>query len=402
MKVTEIETIRVDEFPNILHVRVHTDVGLVGLGETSFGPRAVEAYLHESVAPYLLGKDPLRIEEHAMHLGGFVGFAGTGVESRGRSAVDLALWDLFGKVTGQPLYQLLGGASRDDIRAYNTCAGYQYVRATAPGGGLASSAWGVGGEPEGPWEDLDGFLHRPVELAQSLLDMDITAMKIWPFDAYAEKTRGHGISNADLAAGLRPFREIRDAFGDRMELMVELHSMWDVPTAIRIARALEPLEPSWIEDPIRMDALDSLARVADATTIPVTASETIGGRWGFRDLINSGAVSIVMFDPVWVGGITESRHIIGMAQAAHLPIAVHDCLGPVEFTVACHLARHAPNTLIQESVRAFWNGWYREIVTHVPAVEGGMLRAPSTPGIGTELLADHLARPDVRRESSTN
>jgi L-alanine-DL-glutamate epimerase-like enolase superfamily enzyme len=120
VKITEVETIRIPELANTVWVRVHTDEGLVGLGETAWGPAAVAAWVHESAAPYLLGQDPLQIDRHWRALRGFVGFAGSGVETRGRSAIDIALWDLFGKVSGQPLYQLLGGRSRERLRSYNT------------------------------------------------------------------------------------------------------------------------------------------------------------------------------------------------------------------------------------------------------------------------------------------
>ena len=128
MKVTKVETLWLDEFPNVLWVLVHTDEGLVGLGETFFGAQAVESYIHESVAPYLIGKDPLQIDRHARSLYGYLGYRSTGVEMRGNSAIDIALWDLLGKVTNQPIYQLLGGRSRERIRIYNTCAGYRYVQ----------------------------------------------------------------------------------------------------------------------------------------------------------------------------------------------------------------------------------------------------------------------------------
>ena len=125
MKITKIETIRIGEYANICWVQVHTDAGLVGLGETFFGARAVESYVHETAAPLLLWQDPLAIDKLSGALTGYVGFASSGAEMRGNSAIDIALWDLFGQVTGQPIYQLLGGASRDKVRVYNTCAGYQ-------------------------------------------------------------------------------------------------------------------------------------------------------------------------------------------------------------------------------------------------------------------------------------
>jgi len=128
MRVVGVETIRLGEFPNLLFVEIATDEGIVGLGETFFGARAVEAYIHESAAPQLLGQDPLAIEAHSAALGGYVGYGSTGAEQRGASAVDIALWDILGQAAGQPLYQLLGGATRDRVPIYNTCAGYRYVR----------------------------------------------------------------------------------------------------------------------------------------------------------------------------------------------------------------------------------------------------------------------------------
>ena len=123
MKITAIETIRLEEFANLLWLRVHTDEGVTGLGETFFVAKTVEAYVHEGIAPKVLGRDPLAIDRIARDLTPYVGFRSTGAEMRGNSAFDIALWDLFGKVAGQPIAQLLGGFSRDRIRTYNTCAG---------------------------------------------------------------------------------------------------------------------------------------------------------------------------------------------------------------------------------------------------------------------------------------
>jgi galactonate dehydratase len=252
MRITRIDTLRLEEFPNLLFVHVHTDEGLVGLGETFFGAQAVEAYVHESVAPYLLGKDPLQIERHATALRGYLGYASTGVELRGTSAIDIALWDLLGQVSGQPLYQLLGGLSRESVPIYNTCAGYRYVRQRPV---QAVENWGIGdGNPDGPYEDLEAFLTDAGGLARSLLAQGITGMKIWPFDPYAEASNGTGISEGDLDRALEPFRKIRGAVGSAMDVMVELHSLWDVPTAQRILRAVEQFEPYWCEDPVRPDS----------------------------------------------------------------------------------------------------------------------------------------------------
>lgn len=399
MKVTAIETIRLGEFPNLLWVRVHTDEGLAGLGEAFYGAQAVEAYIHETIAPYLLGKDPLQIDRHARAMVGYLGFRSSGVETRGNSAVELALWDLFGQAVGRPLYQLLGGLSRERIRVYNTCAGYRYVRAR-PSERL-TAGWGLpDGEPEGPYEDLDAFLHRADELAQSLLEQGITGMKIWPFDPYAEESGGLFISPEGLERGLEPFRKIRAAVGNRMDIMVELHSLWSLPVAIRIARALEPFEPFWFEDPIKMESLADLAHFARSTRVPVCASETLGSRFAFRELLEGHCVGVVMLDIGWVGGLGEAKKIAAMAEAYHLPIAPHDCTGPVLLTASVHLSVNAPNALIQEIVRAHYWGWYRELVTDLPPLEGGFIAPLHGPGLGTRLRPEVFERPDamIRRQ----
>lgn len=397
MKITKVETVRLGEFPNLLWVRLHTDEGLVGLGETFMGAAAVEAYLHEWAAPKLLGRDPLQIEAIARDLTGYLGWRGSGVETRGNSAVDIALWDLFGKAVGQPVCVALGGKSRDTIRIYNTCAGYQYVRSTT---NQSTSNWGLGNS-SGPYEDLQGFLHHADELAESLLEQGITAMKIWPFDPAAEASHGHYISDADLEVALEPFRKIRKAVGQRMDIMVEFHSLWRLPMARRIARALEPFNTFWHEDPIRIDSLDLLKAYAQDCKAMVCASETLAYKWGFKDYLQTGVAGVVMLDLSWCGGLTEARKIAAMADAWQLPVAPHDCTGPVVWAASTHLSLHAPNALIQESVRAFYSGWYRELVTELPQVHQGMISLNGKPGLGLELLPGLTDRNDCQRRDST-
>src|SRR5438270_3598890 len=190
MRITAIETIHVGAYPNITFVEVHTDEGLIGLGETFRTPKAIAAQIHETVAPYLLGKNPLAIDLHSnVLLNPYLGFASSGVETRAASAIDIALWDLWGKALNRPVHDLLGGLSREKIRVYNTCAGYSYNQ----GGGSRRLVTANSGNDEpaaGPYEDQIAFTRRPAELAQSLLGMGITAMKIWPFDAFAMASDG--------------------------------------------------------------------------------------------------------------------------------------------------------------------------------------------------------------------
>ena len=396
MKITRLETLRLAEFPNLVWVRVHTDGGLAGVGETSFAAQSVEAYLHEFVAPRVLGRDPLEIERLTRGLTGYLGSRGSGVETRAVSAFDIALWDLYGKVCGQPLYQVLGGASREAIRTYNTCAGYRYIRDARQ---QASANWGLGAK-EGPYEDLDAFLHRADELAQSLLEQGIGAMKIWPFDTYAEASDGLHISASDLQTALEPFRRIRRAVGNRMDIMVEFHSLWRLPAAQRIAGALAEFDTYWHEDPIRMDSLALLRQYARASRAPVCASEILAGRWSFKDLLETEAVGVVMFDLAWCGGISEARRIAALADAWQLPVAPHDCTGPLVYLASIHFSIHAANALVQESVRAFYTGWYRELVTHVPQPANGLFAKPPGPGLGAELLPELWQRDDATVRSS--
>ncbi|MBV2143383.1 mandelate racemase/muconate lactonizing enzyme family protein [Falsochrobactrum sp. TDYN1] len=381
MKITAIETIRIDERPNLLWVQVHTDEGLVGLGETFFMSKTVEAYIHEYIAPRVIGRDPLQIDLLANELTGYLGFRSTGAEVRGNSAFDIALWDLFGKATNLPIAQLLGGFSRRKIRTYNTCAGVEYIKKAT---GQQSENYGLADGHEN-YDDLNGFLHRADELALSLLEDGITAMKIWPFDMAAEKTRGQYISSPDLRAALEPFEKIRSAVGDKMDIMVEFHSMWQLLPAIQIARELNPFKTFWHEDPIKMDSLGSLKRYAEVSHAPISASETLGSRWAFRDLLETGAAGVMMLDISWCGGLSEARKIASMAEAWHLPVAPHDCTGPVVLCASTHLSLNAPNALIQESVRAFYNTWYRDLVTALPEVKNGMITVPPGAGLGMEL-----------------
>jgi len=394
MKITQVETLRLGEFPNIIWVRLYTDEGLVGLGETFMGAAAVEAYLHEWVAPKFLGQDPLAIESRNRDITGYLGWRGSGVETRGNSAVDIALWDIFGKAANMPIHTALGGKSRDSIRIYNTCAGYQYVRSAT---NQTTANWGLGhtSKQQGPYEDLEGFLNNAGELAQSLLSEGITAMKIWPFDIAAEKSHGQYISNADLDTALEPFKKIRDAVGHQMDIMVEFHSLWRLPMAQKIARALKPFNTFWHEDAIRMDSLDLLKQYAVDCEALICASETLSYKWGFKDYLQTGVAGVAMLVLSWCGGLSEARKIAAMADAWQLPVAPHDCTGPVVWAASTHLSLHAPNALVQESVRAFYTGWYKELVTELPVVENGMINLNNKPGLGLELLPDLHKRSDA-------
>lgn len=392
MKLTAIETLRLAEFPNICWVLLRTDEGLTGLGETFMGAAAVEAYIHETAAPQLLGCDPRRIEAHHRALNGwYLGWRGVGAETRGNSALDIAMWDLFAKSVNLPLCDALGGRSRDSIRVYNTCAGYKYVRDVSA---QAVANWHAG-ETTGPYEDLDAFLHRPEELAHSLLEQGVTGMKIWPFDPAAERTGGLDISPAELDRALEPFRRIRSAVGNRMDIMVEFHSLWSLPMARRLARELAQFDTYWHEDPFRLDSPSDLAHYAPDCRALICASETLNGVNAFREYLATGCAGVAMLDLSWCGGVTEAKRIAALADAWKVPVAPHDCTGPVVWAASCHFSLHARNAVIQECVRAFYTGWYKELVTALPEVARGEVRVPDGVGHGLELLPGLERREDA-------
>lgn len=407
MKITAIETIQVAAFGNLVWVELHTDAGLIGLGETFRNPEATVAYIHETCAPYLLGQDPLMIERHAqalMHEVGnhFMGFPSRSIEVRGNSAVDCALWDLFGQATGLPLYQLLGGLCRDNIRIYNTCASASYNReARAATNALLIRPDDFPASTD-PLDDLAAQLHRPTELAQSLLEDGITAMKIWPFDAYALPSSGQHIAAPDLARAIQPIAAIRKAHGNAIDIMIEYHSLWQLPAALQIAAALADYDIYWHEDPIAMHHLDDLARYKARVPGRVCGSENLGTRAWYREAFARGAIDVAHFDIGWIGGITDGKKIAALAETFDRPIAPHDCTGPVQLVANLHLALSAPKALILETVRAYTRGYYQEIVTTLPRLEHGVAHPLHTPGLGTALQPKLRKRTDatIRRSAA--
>jgi L-alanine-DL-glutamate epimerase-like enolase superfamily enzyme len=391
-RITNIRTIRIGERPNLIWVEVTTDEGLTGLGEAFRGAAAVEAVIHESVAPMLIGRDARDIEAVSrLLLTPYVGFGASSAEVRAASAIDIALWDLAGQRHGIPVHEALGGKARDRVRSYNTCAGYDYNTKSAQRRDI-----GTGDEARGPYDDQVAFMRDAGTLAESLLSEGFNAMKIWPFDIYAPATQGVSITLSDLKKGIEPFAKIRGAVGDRMEIMAELHSLWSMPAAFQICKALEDFDITWAEDPIaKMDDVASLAELRRSVRTPICASETLGGKVAFRDLLVAGATDIVMLDLAWCGGLTEARKIAALAEAWSRPVAPHDCTGPVTLIASVHLAMHAPTAMFQEVVRATLATWYRDLVTVLPRVEQGWVLPMEGPGLGARLLPDVAACEDA-------
>jgi len=373
MKIVAVETIYLSRGITVhqgpiqwLWVRLHTDAGLVGVGETYPWPEAEAAVVKRALAPVLLGRDPSQIDLLWTDMFQTINFSGwAGAEIRAISAVDMALWDLAGKAAGLPVYQLLGGASRNRIRTYNTC-----------------------------YDRID-FHTEPVKLARSLLDTGIGAMKIWPFDPIAKETRGQYVTREQMRAGIEPLRLIKQEFGEDMEVAMEFHGYWNLHCAIQIAQECEQYSPMWLEEMLPQDNMAAYAELAAATSLPLCVSERLMTRWGFRELMENGAARIVMPDIAWCGGISEARKIASTAETLFRPIAPHNCGGPLLHAASLHLAANVTNLYILESVRRHYDDEYRGLVTTTYPVSEGAFNLPSGPGLGLELAPDVLQRRDA-------
>jgi len=242
-------------------------------------------------------------------------------------------------------------------------------------------------------DDLAAQLHRPAELAGSLLDEGVRGMKIWPFDFVGAAADGRGISAAEIVTALVPFENVRKAHGDSMRLKAELHGLWHLSAAKKIAAALEPLGMDWIEDPVWMDHMCDLGELVRSTSAPIAAGETLGGIGQIDTLLQVGGVATAIVDVTWGGGISFARQAAIQAQAAGKAIAFHDCSGPVTLASSTHLALACANVVEQEITRAFYYGWYHELVDALPPIENGCIRTPPGPGLGLEL------RPELERRA---
>jgi L-alanine-DL-glutamate epimerase-like enolase superfamily enzyme len=399
MKITKIETFvptrpvdnaRVDIF---CWVQVHTDAGIVGLGESTGLPGIIAAAVHDLVAPFALGADPFDREHLWASLWAKAEFTGVGgAEVRAIAAVDIALWDIAGQALGVPLHQLLGGVSHERLPLYNTCL-------------------------NGPvMLDQDRSTAEHVgDLARELIDQGYAAMKIWPFDPVSPRGRSHGgrpaawplgpighrLSNTELELGLAPVRAIRDAVGNGIDIAIEGHGRWNLPNAIRIARALEPYDVLWLEDIMPVDNADDLQRLAQATSVPLCISERLQTRWGFRPILKSGAASFVMFDIEYTGGITEAQTIAKIAETYRLPIVPHGAYGSVLSLANAHLFFAAPNAMLMEVVRSMHGSAYDRWVPNNLVIEHGWVRPPMAPGLGTALDAAIRGADGVAIRTST-
>ena len=401
MLINKIQTIRTPDHPNLIWVKVYTDDGLFGLGETWFGAESVEADIHSRLAPLLIGQEPTRIEYIYSKMRPYIGFFGTGVEMRALSALDVALWDLHGKIKNMPLYDLLGGKTKSNINVYNTCAGPNYVSQNADVRPDNFGTHKIKDTKSKLYEDLEMFMDKPEDLASSLLDMGIKSMKIWPFDFAKGAATGLEISNYDLKKYIQPFERIRKAHGSNIKIKAELHGIWGLEASKKICKALEDYDMCWIEDPIWMDRLDDIPKLAMTTDQPLAGGETLGGLGQIRQLIEISDIAYPIIDVTWGGGITFAKKAAALAESHMKSIAFHDCSGPITLAVSTHLALACSNVIEQEITRGFYYGWYHELVTELPIIENGMISVSNKPGLGMDLSNDLLKKSDIMIKETT-
>ncbi len=378
MKIRRVETVhwksRDDApfWPHWTWVKVETDAGVSGIGETY--PRgANEAAAVHNVANRLVGSDPRDIERIWADLYHAFDFqVAGGAEMRALSAIDLALWDLLGRSLHTPVYRLLGGRSNPRVRLYNTCFPYKY-----------------------------DFLKEPEKIMQELIETrGIRAIKVWPFDGAARRSARQYITQDQIDEALKPVRALRDAFGESIEIALEFHSNWNLPSAIRIARALEPYRPMWLEDLLMPGNPDQYRELAQATSLPLTIGERMAGKLPFEQLLEARAAKFVMFDVTWCGGLTEARKIAAMADAYQLPVAPHTAGGPLLFYASTHLTTAAANVWIQESCQRFYERDWPAMLENPITPSGGTISAPEGPGLGMEIKKEAWAHPAAIRQVS--
>ncbi len=370
VKITKIEFIRFrtdlrikDVRPNWFWVRLHTDTGVTGIGESYPGTEAHLGALKE-LAPYLLGKDPTRIERLWQDLFYRISYQPWGgAEFRVLTAINIAQWDILGKVAGLPVYKLLGGKAQEKLMVYNTMNG-----------------WTIKGMREHD---------HPEKIVEFLLKRGIKAIKLYPYDrGPVNALARHGgtfISQSELKQSLEPIQRIRKAVGDEMEIALDLSSRWNLPCSMQIAKSLEPYGILYLEDPMLPDNLEAYASLARETSVPVCISERLATRFRFREMFEARAVDVVMYDVTWCGGITEAKKISDMADTYKLPTSPHTGGGPLLWFSSIHTATALTNFYIMESVYHLYNDLFPHFIENVPQPVDGFVTAPEGPGLGVVL-----------------
>jgi 2-dehydro-3-deoxyphosphogalactonate aldolase len=375
MKIVDVQTILVGNVPPYhggrrwLFVKLVTDEGIEGLGEWSTGQVGREAsqikLIEDLSEKFVIGADPFQIERLWQQIYATDhDFRHPGLTSTpALSAIEMACWDIVGKASNQPVYNLLGGQFHEKLRAY----------AYMPTDGI--------------WDSPE----KAGEIAAELLKNGNTAMKFDPFPSPLPRPRDIPLTEINRAAAI--FKAIRDAVGDEVEIGIGTHGQLTTSSAIRVASILEPYHPFWFEEPVSPENVDEMARVAAHTSIPIATGERLLTKYEFVEIFHKQAAQIIQLDVGHCGGILESKKIAGMAEAHYASIAPHMFCGPVAAAAAIQLDTCSPNFLIQEfNVTTL----HSDILQTPIQFEAGHIIPPTAPGLGVELNADVVTAHSVQ------
>jgi galactonate dehydratase len=344
LKITKLETFLVK--PRWLFLKVHTNAGLVGLGEPVVEGRALTvATAIKEIEPYLIGKDPRQVVHHWQAIYRHAFYRGGPILTSALSGIDQALWDIKGKALGVPVYELLGGPTRTRIRAY--------AHARTP------------------------------EVLKEKVRSGFTAIKTGP----AKRRPARYIETpAEVKYAAEQFGELRKAAGDDIDIGIDFHGAISPALAKVLIKALEPYNPMFIEEPVNCQQHDIMAEIARGTHLPIATGERVYTKWGFREVLEKKAATILQPDLCHAGGITECRLIAGIAEAYYAAIAPHNPLGPISLAAGVQLAASIPNFLCQEQV-SLGEGYLKKPFV----IREGYLDLPTGPGLGIELDEDAMA-----------
>ncbi len=370
MKITDVDVFRMSTpvhkaaGTNWMFVRITTDTGDYGWGEasTQYKDAGVAAEIGE-FAKFLEGKDPFQIEHIWTSLYRRVTWTGGAVSMSAISGIDLALNDLKAKALGIPVYELLGGKVRDDIRAY-------------------ANGWFDPTEDDAlPVRELtpDDFARRTAEL----VDEGWRAMKFYPFAG------PQVIDPERMERGVELVKAVRESVGGSVEVAVDVRGRLDIWSARRAARMIEEYNVAWLEEPILWDNVDALAALARDINIPISTGEQMYNRWDFRPLLESHAASVIQPDICHAGGITELRKIASAAETHYVSVAPHNSNGPISTVASLHLDLTMPNAFMQEIFVSFLKA-YEAVLTEMIPISDGRATVPDGPGWGTEIDVDAL------------
>jgi galactonate dehydratase len=370
LKITDIRTAQIMGHGYQVHVRIYTDQGLVGQGECTDAARGAVPLIR-SFRPFLVNQDPLNVDfiwERIRTAGIFAG-AQAGQYVTALTGLEIALWDLAGKATGLPVYQLLGGKMRDRIRVY------------------------CDSQTEDPKDP-----EAPKKIAQ-IRDMGFTAIKI-DIDDARDPNRWDRVnwtaSNAEIDTMVGKVRFARESFPPRVDVAVDMHGRHDMTTGKRMAKELEPFKLLFLEEPVPAENVDAMRDIRESTSTPICCGENLFLRHGFRTVLEKRAADIIMPDIQKCGGLLESRKIADMAHTYYVPVAPHCVVSPIGTMASAHVCAAIPNFLVLE-----WH-WiqrlplWKSFVKEGEIIEKGFIAVPDRPGIGVEMDDDSARKAQVK------